>query len=186
MSATASITSGAAGRYATALFEIASEAGRLIPVESDLDAFAAAMSESADLRDVINSPIYSRDQQAAALRSVCAKMELGAEASSTIGIMASKRRLPELANTIAGFKALAAAQRGEVTADVTAAKELSAAQRDALAATLKASLGKVITMNETVDPSLIGGLIVKVGSVMVDTSIKSKLSQLQNAMKEVG
>ena len=82
--------------------------------------------------------------------------------------------------------ALAAAERGELTADVTAASALSAEQRKALADTLAASLGKKITMNETVDPSLIGGLIVKVGSVMVDTSIKSKLSQLQNAMKEVG
>ena len=92
----------------------------------------------------------------------------------------------ELGATIAAFKALAAEARGELTADVTAASKLSAEQRKALSATLAESLGKKITMNEAVDPSLIGGLIVKVGSVMVDTSIKSKLSQLQNAMKEVG
>lgn len=186
MSATASLTSGAAGRYATALFEIAAESKRLKPVEADLDTLAAALAESSDLRDLTQSPIYPRDQQGAAMAAICTKMELGAEVSSTVALMASNRRLPELGATIAAFKALAAEARGEITADVTAASKLSVEQRKALSATLAESLGKKITMNETVDPSLIGGLIVKVGSVMVDTSIKSKLSQLQNAMKEVG
>lgn len=186
MSATASLTSGAAGRYATALYEIAAEAKRLAPIETDLDTLALALNDSSDLRDLVNSPIYPRDQQGAAMQAICAKMELGTEVSSTVALMASNRRLPELAGTIAGFKALAAAERGEITADISSATKLSAEQRKALAATLSKSLGKKITMNETVDPSLIGGLIVKVGSVMVDSSIKSKLSQLQNAMKEVG
>jgi F-type H+-transporting ATPase subunit delta len=186
VSATASLTSGAAGRYATALFEIAAEAKRVEPIEADLDLLAAAMNDSSDLRDLVASPIYPRDQQGAAMQAICAKMEMGTEVSSTVALMAANRRLPELSAAIAAFKALAAAERGELTADVTAASALSAEQRKALADTLAASLGKKITMNETVDPSLIGGLIVKVGSVMVDTSIKSKLSQLQNAMKEVG
>lgn len=186
VSATASLTSGAAGRYATALFEIADEAKRLKPVEADLDALAGALAESSDLRDLVISPIYPRDQQARAMQAICAKMDLGSEVSNTVALMASNRRLPELGAAIAGFKALAAAERGELTADVSSATKLSAEQRKALTASLSSSLGKKITMNETVDPSLIGGLIVKVGSVMVDTSIKSKLSQLQNAMKEVG
>ncbi len=114
------------------------------------------------------------------------EMGLGAEVANTVALMASKRRLAVLPSVIAGVHALAAEARGEVSADVVAAKALTKTQQEKLAKALKASVGKDVTINMSVDESIIGGLIVKMGSKMIDTSIASKLSNLQNAMKEVG
>lgn len=186
MSENASQTSGIAGRYAQALFEIAREAGRQVQIEADLDALAAALSVSAEMRDLISSPIYSRADQGGAMARISGKMNLGVEVANTVALMASKRRLFVLPQLIKTVKALMADERGEVSADVTSARELTAAQSKTLAATLKKSFGKDVTMNASVDESLIGGLIVKVGSKMLDTSIRSKLSKLQNIMKEAG
>ncbi len=181
-----SLTSGVAGRYATALFELANEGKSLPAVESDLDALAAAIDESAELRDLLISPIYTREQQGAVMAELSKKMKFGAVVTNTVALMATKRRLFALEAVIAGVKALAADARGEVTAEVTAAKALTKAQQEALAKALKKSVGKDVAINMSVDESIIGGLIVKVGSKMIDTSIASKLSNLQNAMKEVG
>ena len=186
MSGTASFSHGIAGRYATALFEIAKEAKKLPAVEKDLDALEAALGESAELRDLITSPIYSRADQSAAMAGVAKKMKLGKELSGTVGIMASKRRLFTLPEMISSVKSLIADEKGQVTAEVTSAKALTKKQSDKLAASLKKSFGKDIVINAAVDEAIIGGLIVKVGSKMIDTSIRSKLSNLQNAMKEVG
>lgn len=186
MSGTASFSHGIAGRYATALFEIAKEAKKLPAVEKDLDTVEAALNESADLRELIANPVYTRAEQGAVMAEVAAKMGLGAELANTIGVMASKRRLFALPAMIASVKSLIADEKGEVTAEVTSAKALTKAQSDKLAASLKKTFGKDIVINAAVDESIIGGLIVKVGSKMIDTSIKSKLSNLQNAMKEVG
>ena len=186
MSASASLTSGAAGRYATALFEIAKEAGKLEAVEADLDAVDQALSDSDDLRALISSPIYTRDEQGAAMTEISNKMGIGAEVANTMGLMAAKRRLFALPQMIRSVKALAANDRGEVSAEVTSAKALSEAQMTELSQVLKTSVGKDIKINATVDESLIGGLVVKVGSRMVDTSVRAKLAKLQNAMKEVG
>ncbi len=186
MSATASITAGASGRYAIALFEIAKEAGNLAAIEADLDSLQGALTASADLQSLTVSPLLSRDEQGKALRALTDKMGLGAEVSNTVALMAANRRLFVLEDMISQVKALAADERGEVSAEVTAAKALTEKQSTALAAALKKSVGKDVNVNVTVDKDLIGGLIVKVGSVMIDSSLRSKLSNLQNAMKEVG
>lgn len=180
------MTSGVSGRYATALFELAKEAGKIDELESDVSALSAALDDSADLRTLISSPIYTRDQQGAAMGAVVTKMGLGELTANTMKLMATKRRLfvvPDMINTI---NALIADDRGEVSADVIAAKKLTAAQSKALAAALKKAVGQDVIINTTVDESLIGGLVVKIGSRMIDTSIRAKLNNLQNAMKEVG
>ena len=161
MSDTGSISSGVAARYATALFDLAKDAKSLPAVESDLDALDVALAENDALK---LSPVVG----------------------STLGLMAQKRRLPVVPALIEAVRAMIADEKGEITAHVSAAKALTAAQEKSLAATLKKSTGKDVKIKTTVDASLIGGLIVKVGSKMIDSSIKSKLSNLQNVMKEVG
>ena len=186
MSNSASFSSGISGRYATALFELAKESKVLPKVEEDLDALDAALGESADFRDLISSPVYSRADQGAAIASIVKKMGLSDVVGNTLNLMATKRRLFVLPQLIASVKALIADDKGEITADVTAARKLTAAQSKALAAALKKSVGKDVQINATVDESLIGGLVVKLGSKMIDSSIRSKLAKLQNVMKEVG
>ncbi|MEM7615309.1 MAG: F0F1 ATP synthase subunit delta [Pseudomonadota bacterium] len=186
MSDTASFTSGISGRYATALFELAKDAGQIDQVEQDLDALDAALTDSEDLTALINSPIYSRAEQSAAIGAVSQRMGLGGLVANTIALMATKRRLFALPQLIAAVKGLIAQERGEVTAEVTAAKPLSDAQSQALSTTLREAVGQDVVIKTTVDESLIGGLVVKVGSRMIDTSIRAKLSKMQNAMKEVG
>ncbi len=186
MSDTGSISSGVAARYATALFDLAKDAKSLPAVESDLDALDVALAENDALRDLFKSPIYSRDETAGAIAAIAKKMKLSSVVGSTLGLMAQKRRLPVVPALIEAVRAMIADEKGEITAHVSAAKALTAAQEKSLAATLKKSTGKDVKIKTTVDASLIGGLIVKVGSKMIDSSIKSKLSNLQNVMKEVG
>ncbi|MBY8976059.1 F0F1 ATP synthase subunit delta [Rhodobacteraceae bacterium NNCM2] len=186
VSASSTLTSSAAGRYATALFELAKEEGQLDSVEADLNSLSEALGESADLKHLISSPIHTRDEQGRALGAVAEKMGLGALTRNVLGLMAANRRLFALPQLIANFSALMADHRGEVTADVTAAKALTKAQTEKLEESIKTSIGRNVNLNVTVDEDIIGGLIVKVGSKMVDSSIRSKLTGLQNAMKEVG
>jgi F-type H+-transporting ATPase subunit delta len=182
----ASISSGIAARYATAIFEIALDSKKLKELESDTDALAGALEESADLRALITSPIYSREAQGRAILAVAAKMGLLDVTRNALGLMAEKRRLFVLPQLVAQLRERIAVHKGEVTAEVTSAKALTQAQSDKLAKTLKERIGKDIKIHATVDESLIGGLVVKVGSKMIDTSIRSRLNSLQNAMKEVG
>jgi len=182
----ASISSGIAARYATAVFELAKEGKKLKALQSDVDALDAALGDSAELKNLIHSPIYTRDEQGAAITAVAKKMKLSPVVANTLSLMASKRRLFVVPQLIAQLRDMLAENKGEVTADVTAAKALTKAQSDKLAKELKATVGKTVIINTTVDESLIGGLIVKVGSKMIDTSIRSKLAALQNTMKEVG
>ncbi len=186
MSEPVSISSGIAHRYATAVFELAKESNAVAAVESDLDALSEALGESAELRDLISSPVYSRDDQAKAVGALASKMGLGAITGNTLQLMATKRRLFAIPQLITALRALIAEDKGEVTADVTAASKLTAAQQKSLAEVLAKSVGKDVKINMTVDESLIGGLVVKVGSRMIDTSIRAKLNSLQNTMKEVG
>ncbi len=186
MSETASISSGIAGRYATAVFEIAKDDKKLKNLEADVAALDGALAESADLRSLVTSPVYSREDMGAAIAAVADKMKLTATMKNTLALMATKRRLFVLPNLLAALRGLLADEKGEVTAEVVSAKALTKAQSDKLAKTLKAQVGKDVNIQATVDESLIGGLIVKVGSKMIDTSIKSKLNALQNTMKEVG
>ncbi|MCL7464318.1 F0F1 ATP synthase subunit delta [Phaeovulum sp. NW3] len=186
MSEPASISAAIAGRYATAVFELAREAKGLKALEADVDALAAALDGSADLADLISSPVYTREQQGAAIGALAAKMGLSAPLANGLALMAQKRRLFALPAMIKALAALIAEEKGEVTAEVTSATALTKAQADKLAAALKAQTGKTVKLNMSVDEKLIGGMIVKLGSKMIDTSVASKLSSLQNAMKEVG
>ncbi|PTX57003.1 ATP synthase F1 subcomplex delta subunit [Litoreibacter ponti] len=186
MSEPVSISQGIAARYATAVFELSKEDKKLKQLEADVDTLDAALKDSADFRDLISSPLYSREQQAGAIEAIADKMKLTPTIANTLSLMANKRRLFVLPQLLGALRGLIADEKGEVTADVTAAKALTKAQQDKLAKSLKASVGKDVKINMAVDESLIGGLIVKVGSKMIDTSIRSKLSSLQNSMKEVG
>ncbi|MEZ5911810.1 MAG: F0F1 ATP synthase subunit delta [Paracoccaceae bacterium] len=186
MTEPASISAGIAARYAAAVFDLAREGKALKALEADTETLGAALDDSADFRALITSPVYSRDDQGKAVAALAAKMKLSATTASTLGLMAANRRLFVLPQLVAALRDLIAEEKGEVTAEVSSAKALTKAQSDKLAKTLKASVGKTVKLNTTVDESLIGGLVVKVGSKMIDTSIRSKLAALQNAMKEVG
>ena len=186
MSEPASISSGIAKRYATAVFELAKESKSLKSLEADVDALEGALTESADLRTLITSPVYSRDQVARAITAVAAKMDLSQIVAGTLGVMATKRRLFALPQVLSALRALIAEHKGEVTAEVTSAQALSNDQEADLVKVLKARVGKDIKLKLTVDESLIGGLVIKVGSQMIDTSIRAQLAALRNSMKEVG
>jgi len=182
----ASISTGIAARYATAMFELASEANALPALEGDVDALDAALSQSADLRDLIHSPLYGRDETAAAIGGVADAMNLQELTGNTLRLMAQKRRLFVLPSLLAELRARIADHKGEVTAEVTSAKALTKTQLDKLTKSLKAQVGKTVNVKATVDEDIIGGLVVKIGSKMIDTSVRSKLNALQNTMKEVG
>ncbi|WP_170369674.1 F0F1 ATP synthase subunit delta [Ruegeria arenilitoris] len=186
MSEPASISTGIAKRYATAIFEIAKENKDLAGLETGINDLSAALSESADLREVISSPLISRADQQAAITAVADKMSLHPIMRNTLALMAQKRRLFVLPQLIKVLREMLADERGEVTAEVASAKALTKTQLEKLSKTLSERVGKDVTINATVDESLIGGLVVKVGSQMIDSSIRSKLNSLQNAMKEVG
>lgn len=186
MSETAGISTGIAERYATAVFDLAQDGKDVKALETDVAALETAMNDSADLRNLLTSPLYSREEQGAAITAIAKKMELSQITANVLALLASKRRLFVLPQLVRVLQDKLAEARGEVTAEVTSAKSLTKAQTEKLAKTLKAQLGKSVTIKETVDESIIGGLIVKVGSKMIDTSIASKLNALQNTMKEVG
>ena len=182
----ASISTGIAARYATAIFELAKEGKSLTDLEADIGVLDAALKDSAEFRDLIASPVYSRGEQAAAMTAIATKAGLSQIVTNTLALMASKRRLFVLPQLVRELRARIAAEKGEVTAEVTAASALTKTEHEKLARTLKERVGKDVKINMSVDESLIGGLVVKVGSRMIDTSIRSKLAALQNSMKEVG
>ncbi|ABG33017.1 ATP synthase subunit delta [Roseobacter denitrificans] len=186
MSEPASISTGVAARYATAVYDIAKDSKSVKTLEDDINVLQGALAESADFGALIMSPIYTREEQEAAISALAAKMGLSATMANTLSLMAQKRRLFVVPQLLSTLREIIAEDKGEVTADVVSAKALTKTQADKLAKTLKASTGKTVTLNASVDESLIGGLVVKVGSRMIDTSIRSKLNSLQNAMKEVG
>lgn len=186
MSENASISAGIAARYAMAVFELAKDDKSLPSLETDLDALDAALADSDDFRAFIASPVYTRSETGAAITAVAGKLGLSATTTNVLGLMASKRRLFVLPQLIASLRQLIADEKGEVTAEVLSAKALTKTQSEKLSKTLADQVGKTVKIKETVDTGLIGGLIVKVGSKMIDTSIRSKLANLQNAMKEVG
>ena len=186
MSETASISYGIAERYATAIFDLCLEAGVLADLGKNIDELGASLKDSADLSDMISSPIISRADQEAAITAIGKKLKLCSPLANGLALMAQKRRLFVLPHLLRQLSERIADHKGEVTADVTSAVALTADQSKKLADTLKAQVGKTVKVNATVDEDLIGGLVVKVGSKMIDTSIRSRLNSLQNAMKEVG
>ncbi|MCR9086032.1 MAG: F0F1 ATP synthase subunit delta [Rhodobacteraceae bacterium] len=186
MSEPASISAGIAERYATAVFDLVKAGDGIPQLEEDLGVLDSALEQSNDLSALVSSPIYSRDQQQAAITRVAEQAGLSKTMTNTLGLMASNRRLFVLPQLIKALRDRVADYKGEVIAEVTSATPLTEAQTTSLSDTLRAKIGKTVTLKTTVDANLIGGLIVKVGSRMIDTSISSKLANLQNSMKEVG
>lgn len=172
-----------AGRYASALFELASETKQAAEVEKDLQTFQALLDESADFSRMVRSPVIPADEQSKALAAILGKAGVGALTQNFIKLIAKNRRLFAVADMIKAFRAIAAKARGEVSAEVASAVALSDAQVQALKETLKASVGKDVTLAAKVDPSLLGGLVVKMGSRMIDSSLKTKLANMRVALK---
>jgi len=178
--------SGLADRYARALYELAANERELLAIETDLGRFATLHEQSDDLRRFVASPVYSAEQQARTIAAILDRAEISGLVANLIKLAAANRRLFAIPQMIAAFRRLLAEKRGEVAAEVTSAAPLSDAHVAALKDALKASLGKDVVLEIAVDPALIGGLIVKVGSRMVDGSLRTKLNSLKLAMKEVG
>ena len=186
MSEQASTSKGIATRYASALFGLADEQDNIPALEKNVRVFKQAIGQSADLNHLISSPIYSRDQQQSAILAIAKKLSLSSIMTNTLALMAEKRRLFVVPTFLSVIEDLIAESKNELTAEVISAKELTKGQLDKLAKTLKSNFSKDIKINASVDENLIGGMIVKVGSRMIDTSIQAKLNSLQNIMKEVG
>ena len=178
--------SGVSGRYATALFELARDEKSVDTVKADLDRFDAMLAESADLRRLVRSPVFSADSQAKALGAVLQQAEISGIAANFLKVLTANRRLFAVTDVIRAFRALVARFKGEATADVTVAETLSDKNLDLLKTALKSVTGKDVALNVTVDPSIIGGLVVKLGSRMVDSSLRTKLNSIKHAMKEAG
>lgn len=180
-------SSSVADRYASALFDLAREQRQIETVEKDLIGFQGLLDGSLDLQRLVRSPVFSSDDQSKALSAVLAKATVSPLAANFLKLLAKNRRLFAAADMIKSFRAISARERGEVVAEVTSAQPLSADQMNNLRDTLKvSSQGKSINIQAKVDPSILGGLIVKMGSRMVDNSLKTKLSTLKVAMKGTG
>ena len=179
-------SSGVAGRYATALFELALEEKALEQVAADLNRFGEALDAFDDLLRMVKSPAFSAEEQGRALAAILEQLKIEGLTRNFLLLVAKNRRLFATPDMLRAFRAMLARHRGEVGATVTAASKLTESQVTALKQALKAALGKDIMLEEKVDPGLLGGLVVKVGSRMVDTSLRTKLNSLKVAMKEVG
>ena len=178
--------SGLAGRYATALFELAETDKQLNQVAEDMAKIQAMLDESEDLNRLIRSPVVSRDEQSKGMTAVLESAGIGELTKNFVGVVADNRRLFALPGMLKGFQALLADHRGETTAEVVSAKALSDAQMKALGESLKKATGSNVTIDAEVDEELLGGLVVKVGSLMVDSSLRTKLTKLRFAMKGMG
>ncbi len=178
--------SGVSGRYATALFELARDEKAIDAVAADLDKFDAMLNESADLRRLVRSPVFSAEAQLKALAAVLDKAGIGGVSAKFLKVLTANRRLFAVADVIRAFRALVAKFKGEASADITVAEALSDKNLDALKAALKSVTGKDVTLNMKIDPAIIGGLVVKLGSRMIDSSLRTKLNSIKHAMKEAG
>src|SRR5436305_11288714 len=178
------IVSGMAGRYATALFELALETNALDQVQADLAAFERLVASSPELMRLLRSPVFGADEQARALDAVLDKASISGIARNFLRVVAANRRLFAAMQIIRGYKALVARHKGEVTADVTVAEPLNDARLNEIRDTLRQVTGKDVKVNVDVDPTIIGGLKVKLGSRMVDASLRTKLNTIKFAMKE--
>jgi len=179
------IISGMAGRYATALFELARDNKAVDAVKKDLDQFDALANGSADLNRLVRSPVFGVDEQLKALSAILTKAGITGLAANFLRVITTNRRLFAVRDMIRAYRALVARHKGEVTAQVTVAEKLNDKNLDALKSALKSVTGgKDIDLEVEVDPAIIGGLIVKVGSRMVDSSLRTKLNSIKFAMKE--
>ena len=177
------VTSGLSARYATALFELAQERKVVDAVADDLAQLQAMIDDSDDLRRLITSPLFSRDEQSKAMAALTEKAGLSEIVCNTVGVIAQNRRLFALEDVIRAYRSLVSEHRGEIEAEVTSAAPLSDSQRGALEAALKEAIGSTVAVTTDVDPELLGGMVVRVGSRMIDSSLRTKLQRLQLAMK---
>lgn len=180
------ITGPIAERYAAALFELAEQQGALDQVATDLKSLRTMIGDSADLQRLIRSPVLSRADQQKGIAAIAAKAGFAELTGRFLGLVAANRRLFALPGMIEAYLRQLAGRRGEVTAHVKAASQLTEKQLNALVATLKSAVGSKVAVDVDVDPGLLGGLVVQVGSRMVDNSLRTKLQQLKLAMKGVG
>lgn len=176
--------SGVAGRYASALFELARDEGAIDQVSRDFDSFERMLNDSADLSRLVRSPVFSAEEQAGAIATVLDRAGIGGLAANLIRLTAAKRRLFVLPEMIRGYRALVAQSRGIVSASVTVAEEPSPRVLEDIKSALREMAGAEVNVGVKVDPALIGGVIVKIGSRMVDASLKTKLNSIRIAMKE--
>ena len=177
------ITASLQGRYASALFDLASEQGAVTAVESDLDKLGDAIAATPDLAGLIRNPQIGRDAAAKAMDAVAQVLGLSDLTKKFLGVLAGNRRLSALPQVVGAFAAIAAAQRGEVSAEVSSAHPLTDAQLKALTEKLKAREGREVKLKAKVDPEILGGLVVRIGSKQIDSSIRTRLNTLANAMK---
>ena len=179
--------SGMAGRYARALFELALDAKSIDAVKADIDKFAGMIEESVDLRRMVRSPVFGAEEQGKALAAVLTKAGISGLAANFLLYVTANRRLFSVGDMIRDFRKLVAKWKGEVTAEVTVAEKLSDTNLQALKSALMSITGeKSVDLNVKIDPAIIGGLTVKLGSRMVDTSLRTKLNAIKHAMKEAG
>jgi F-type H+-transporting ATPase subunit delta len=183
MASEAAGVSGLAERYGTALFDLADERKEFDATAEDLKTLRAMLRDSSDLRRLIRSPVLSREDQGKAIAAIAAKAELSPLTRNFLGLLARNRRLFALPEIIESYLSRLALRRGEVTARVVAAQQLSPRQRAAVDDELRKAVGRPVTVDLHVDPGLLGGLIIKLGSRLIDASLKSKLHRLQLAMK---
>ena len=186
MSSSSTGSTGLAGRYASALYELADDAGKLDQVADDLKSLSAMMKESDDLNRLITSPVLTRAEQIGAMTAICKKAKLDDLSVQFVGTVAGNRRLLALNAMIKAYLDELSHRRGEATAEVVSAEKLTDGQLKAISDVLKKAVGTKVSVDAQVDKSLLGGLIVKVGSRMVDSSLKTKLQQLRLSMKGVG
>ncbi len=172
-------------RYASALFDLAVSENKITAVEKDLQRFDALLQGSGDLKRLVVSPVFSADEQFRAVDAILSKAKITGLVGNFVRVVARNRRLFAMTGMLAAFRRLLAEHRGEASAEVTVAKALTAAQTKELKTALKSAVGKDVAINATVDPSILGGMIVKVGSRQIDTSIGTRLSSLKLALKEV-
>jgi len=174
------------GRYATALFELAQEGKSLDKVSKDLETIQEMLENSSDLDRLVKSPVFSTDEQMRALSAVFKKVKVSKLTLNFVSLITSNRRLFAISDMVKAYRMLLAQHRGEITAEVTSATKLTTKQINAVKSELKAVVGRDVKLVSHIDASLLGGLIVKIGSRMVDNSLKTKLDSLKIAMKEVG
>ena len=177
------IQASLSGRYALALFELANEQKKLEAVGRDLAAVSPALGESDDFRALTTSPLVGRDEAVKAVAATAGAMKLDTITANFLGVLAKNRRLAQLPGVIRAFNILPARHRGEITAEVTSAHALDDGQVDAIKQNLRTRMGRDIAVDLSVDPAILGGLVVKIGSQMIDGSIRTKLNNLAHAMK---
>jgi F-type H+-transporting ATPase subunit delta len=178
------IVSGMAGRYATALFDLARETNAIDAVKADLGRFIGLVAESPDLTRLVRSPVFSADEQLQALSAVLERAEIGGLAAKFLKLVTTNRRLFAVRDMVKAYRQLVAEYKDEATAEVTVAERLKDEHVAALRSALKAVSGKDVDLDIKIDPAIIGGLVVKLGSRMVDTSLRTRLNAIRHAMKE--